>query len=155
MLLSSFIQVFKAYIKELRSGAVGVNSIWPILSALQADLAKNSPSTSTIFTVTEPSPPPADAVLFPIPNLRRTRTPDTSINIMQSSQMIPVLISLINGALRTNIIRKEVEQGAKDNRDVAKDAKEALRLENERWEEEKKTILGSNTRTVEVIISIH
>ena len=153
MLFSSFAQVFKAYIKELRSGAVGVNSIWPILSALQADLAKNFPSASIIFTVAEPSPPPADAALPSIPNLRHARAIDTSITIAQSSQMIPVFISLIDDALRTNIIRKEVEQGTKDNRDVAKDAKEALRLENERWEEERKTIVG-NARTPEVIVSI-
>jgi hypothetical protein len=51
--------------------------------------------------------------------------------------MIPVLISLIHSVLETASIREEIDQGIKDGRSIARDAKEAIKIENERWEKEK------------------
>jgi hypothetical protein len=61
--------------------------------------------------------------------------------------MIPVVISLIHTALQTSIIREELDQGLKDNKDYGRDAKEAMKIENERWEKERKTIeLGAKDK---------
>ena len=56
---------------------------------------------------------------------------------MHTAQMIPVLISLIHSVLETANIREEIDQGIRDARDIARDAKEAIKIENERWEKEK------------------
>ena len=56
---------------------------------------------------------------------------------MHTAQMIPVLISLIHSVLETADIREEIDQGIRDARDIARDAKEAIKIENERWEKEK------------------
>lgn len=54
--------------------------------------------------------------------------------------MIPVFVALINAALQTNAIKEEIEQGVKETRDVAKDAREAIKLETARWDQEKSTL---------------
>ena len=51
--------------------------------------------------------------------------------------MIPVLISHIHSVLETANIREEIDQGIRDARDIARDAKEATKIENERWEKGK------------------
>lgn len=51
--------------------------------------------------------------------------------------MIPVLVSLIHSVLETANIREEIDQGIKDARDIARDAKEAIKIENERWAKER------------------
>jgi len=56
---------------------------------------------------------------------------------VHTAQMIPVIISLIHLVLETAIVREEIDQGIRDARDIARDAKEATRIENERWEEQK------------------
>jgi hypothetical protein len=56
--------------------------------------------------------------------------------------MIPVIISLIHSVLRTANVREEIDQGVKDSRDIARDAKEAIKIENERWDRERNDIEG-------------
>jgi len=51
--------------------------------------------------------------------------------------MIPVLVSLMHQLLETAIIREAFDQGAKDAKDMTRDAKEATRIESERWEKER------------------
>lgn len=51
--------------------------------------------------------------------------------------MIPVLVSLIHSVLETANIREEIDQGIKDARDIARDAKEAIKIEKERWVKER------------------
>jgi DNA-binding ferritin-like protein len=51
--------------------------------------------------------------------------------------MIPVLISLIHSVLETANVREEIDQGIKDARDIARDAREAIKNENERWDKER------------------
>jgi hypothetical protein len=69
------------------------------------------------------------------PNVRPVE--ENIVNVVHTAQMIPVLISLIHSVLETANIREEIDQGIKDARDIARDAKEAIKIENERWEKEK------------------
>jgi hypothetical protein len=62
------------------------------------------------------------------------------VNIVNSSQMIPVLVSLVHSVLETALVREELDQGAKDAKDMTRDAKEATRIENERWEKERNSM---------------
>jgi hypothetical protein len=61
--------------------------------------------------------------------------------------MIPVVISLIHTALETSIIREELDQGLKDNKDYGRDAKEAMKLKmRDGRKRESPLKLGSRTR---------
>lgn len=51
--------------------------------------------------------------------------------------MIPVLLSLMHQVLETATVREELDQGAKDAKDMTREAKEATRIENDRWEKER------------------
>ncbi len=54
--------------------------------------------------------------------------------------MVPVLVSLIHSALETTTIREEIDQGTKDARDFGRDARDATRIESERWEQERNSM---------------
>jgi len=87
----------------------------------------------TPLTFPDPSPPPNSTVAT-ARSLRSLRQPENMVNVVSSSQMIPVLVSLANSVLGTVRIREELDQGAKDAKDMSCDAKEATRIESERWE---------------------
>lgn len=130
-----------------------MNKVWLALHTLRAkisqiispDVATNSKiSQGDTLWFPDPLPPSASATTR---SLRSVRMSTNTVNVFHSSQMIPVLISLIHTALETSIIREELEQGAKNNKEYARGAKEAIRIENERWEKEKKIIeVGSKDK---------
>jgi hypothetical protein len=139
--------MIKATTKEIRKGGVNLNKIWFALHALRAELAQViSPGATTnteaagekILTFPDPLPPSASATATR--SLRSVRLSTDTVNVFHSPQMIPVVLSLIHMALETSIIREELDQGLKDYKDYGRDAKEAMKLENERWEKERKTI---------------
>ncbi|KAF8972987.1 hypothetical protein BDZ97DRAFT_1752045 [Flammula alnicola] len=116
-----FPQIIKATVKELRSAGASLNKIWAGLASLRDGIASISTAGS-------------DASSEPF------RQSDNLVTVVNSVQMIPVLVSLIHSVLETAIIREEIDQGARDARDVARDVKDAIRMENERWEKERSTI---------------
>ena len=147
--------------KDLRTAGVNLNKLWSILSSLRDDVAKVAPVSTTnsggkLLRFPDPLPPPASVPTTR--SLRSIRVSNDMLNIVQSSQMIPVIVSLVHSALATRIIREEIEQGSKDNKDVFRDAKEALRIENERWEKERTTLevgVKDKARKAEVGIPDH
>ena len=48
--------------------------------------------------------------------------------------MIPVLVALTEAALETEVVRVEIEEGVKQGKDKAREGREGLKLEQERWE---------------------
>ena len=71
-------------------------------------------------------------------NVRPVEASEDIVKVVHTAQMIPVLISLIDSVLETANVREEIDQGIKDARDIARDAKEAIKIENERWDKERK-----------------
>ncbi|PPQ84593.1 hypothetical protein CVT25_015796 [Psilocybe cyanescens] len=137
-------RLIKATVKDLRSVGVNLNKIWVALAALRTDITNASSSEGSTITspvlgiktplsYPDPSPPPP-SVMANARSLRSLRQSDDSINIVNSIQMIPVLISLIHSALETALIREDIDQSMKDSRDFTRDAKEAMKIENERWD---------------------
>ncbi|KDR75076.1 hypothetical protein GALMADRAFT_156959 [Galerina marginata CBS 339.88] len=145
-------QMIKAAVKELRSSGVNLNRIWSVLASLRDDIANVSSSegstTSSLSDIEpplsfpDPLPPPAsDAVKAR--SLRNLRQSDNLVNVAHSVQMIPVLVSLIHSVLETAILREDLDQSMKDSKDFIRDAREATRIENERWDKERSAIEGS------------
>ena len=106
-----------------------------------ANLFSSAASTSGVqplvwvpLTFPDPLPGPLSAIQN-VRSLRNARPVEG--NVVYTAQMIPVLISLIHSVLETANIREEIDQGIRDARDIARDAKEAIKIENERWEKEK------------------
>lgn len=124
---------------------MSLNKIWTVLARMRDDVAhignlesdsgsNSSSDKEIVLTFPDPSPPPV-FVTNARRSLRQTDTPASMVT--HSTQMIPVLLSLIHSALETAIIHEEVDQGAKDARDFGHNARDATRIENERWEKER------------------
>lgn len=140
-------QRIKTTVKDLRSAGFNLNKIWNALFALREDItticasgSSDSSSKSVRFdiplTFPDPSPPPNSTVAT-ARSLRSLRQPENMANLVSSTQMIPVLLSLMHQVLETAIVREELDQGAKDAKDMTREAKEATRIESDRWEKER------------------
>ena len=125
---------------------MNLNKIWAILSRMRDDISNaycleaesaNTAGREAPLTFPDPSSPPVN-----VRNSRRSlrQSETTVIQVTHSTQMIPVLISLIHSTLETTTIREEIDQGTKDARDFGRDARDATRIESERWEQERNSM---------------
>lgn len=130
--------MLKASLKEFRSAGNNLNKMWAVLASLRDD-ATNSQADGAVSPLAfpDPSPPPISNAPS-APQRRSTRQTGKPVNVIHSFQMIPVLVFMINSVLETVVIREDLDQCVKDSKDFARDAREATRLENDRWEKEKR-----------------
>ncbi|KAJ7262225.1 hypothetical protein B0H12DRAFT_321480 [Mycena haematopus] len=128
--------------KEMRAAGVGLSKMWLILSCLRDSLDASEPDTGdddaaseqsdTIPSFPDPLPLPDSA----ISSARRTRSAGSLI--VDTVQMIPVVLGLIDAVVESTVIRAEIDKGAKESKDVAREVKDAMRNANDRWEKAKK-----------------
>jgi hypothetical protein len=62
--------------------------------------------------------------------------------------MVPVLVALTETAMRTDIVRENIETAVKDGKEWLKEVREECKRENERWDAERKA-LGGDEKTNE------
>ncbi|KAJ6593853.1 hypothetical protein B0H19DRAFT_1246592 [Mycena capillaripes] len=126
--------------KEMRAPGVGLSKLWQILSSLRDSLDASEPDTGddadsddsdTIPSFPDPLPLPDSAVN----TSRRTRS--TGSLIVDTIQMIPVILGLIDAVVESATIRAEIDKGAKESKDLAREIKDATRNANDRWEKAK------------------
>ena len=150
LVLIQFEQEIKTAIKTIRSAGASLNKIWLNLFSLRdnvANLFSSATSTSDAqpvvwvpLTFPDPLPAPSSAVQS-VRSLRNVApVAKNTVNVMLTAQMIPVIISFIHSVLETASVREEIDQGVRDAKDIARDAKEAIRIENERWNQERKNM---------------
>ncbi|KAJ7132798.1 hypothetical protein C8R43DRAFT_649398 [Mycena crocata] len=127
--------------KEMRAAGVGLSKIWQILSSLRDSLDASEPDSDdktdsddseTIPSFPDPLPLPESA----INSSRRTRS--TGSLIVDTVQMIPVVLGLIDAVVESTVIRAEIDRGAKESKDLARQVKDGVRNANDRWEKAKK-----------------
>ncbi|KAJ7725870.1 hypothetical protein DFH07DRAFT_931382 [Mycena maculata] len=126
--------------KEMRAAGLGLAKIWQILSSLRDCLDASEPDSDgedSDDSETTPSFPDP----FPLPDSainssRRTRSAGSLI--VDTVQMIPVILGLIDAVVESTVIRAEIEKGAKESKDLAREVKDATRNANDAWEKAKK-----------------
>lgn len=119
--------------------------MWSYLVVLRNNVASLSLSTaptsgaesSVPLTFPDPLAAPSSAVQSRRSLRHGVNSVDT-VNIVHTAQMIPVIVSLIHSVLETADVREEIDQGLRDARDIARNAREATRIENEKWAIERK-----------------
>ncbi|CAK5281513.1 unnamed protein product [Mycena citricolor] len=128
-------------IKDLKGAGVGLGKMWQILSSTRdaldasepgSDDGNESDESETVPSFPDPMPLPDSA----ISNSRRTRS--TGSFIVDTVQMIPVVLGLIDAVLETSVIRTELDNGAKESKDVSRDVKDAIRHANDLWDKSRK-----------------
>jgi hypothetical protein len=132
-----------------------LNKIWAILSTLRDSLdgsgsessdTSSSSDSEMILTFPDPLPPPASVAVYNTRNTRSSKVTGnagTPVYVVNSAQMVPVLVALTDAALETEDVREEIESGVKDGREKVREARECGKKENERWEKEKKDTEGA------------
>ncbi|KAJ2916808.1 hypothetical protein MD484_g3609, partial [Candolleomyces efflorescens] len=91
------------------------------------------------FTIAEPLPPSEHFFASARRSTRTmTSTLPNSVAIHSSVQLIPVILSLIDLTLRMPSIREALDEGPKTTKEIYRQAREALKLEGERWDAVKK-----------------
>lgn len=127
------VRMVKEAIKAIRTGGPNLTRIWSLLASLRESLGQ----VGNVFTfdLSDPLPPPTTAIY------RSTRSGQqgsaSEIHIASSAQLVQVILELLEMSLHAPVIREAIEVGATDEKELAKDAKDAVNKENTRWKEAK------------------
>ena len=115
--------------------------MWAALATLRdwqenASTSSRSPPTSLPLSFPDPLPPPESVSII------RTRSGANqsntgSIDVLRTAQLVPVISALVNAAVESEAVRQELEVGTQESKERVKEAREANRIENERFEREK------------------
>ncbi|KAL0068742.1 hypothetical protein AAF712_004071 [Marasmius tenuissimus] len=152
---SSAALVIKKAMKEIRSAGVNLTRIWSSLADLRDVLcAPDDDNKSThsddsessedriIIEFPDPLPPPEDAQVNSVVRSTRSSTSNeakSSITIVNSYQLVPVIVGLIETVIESYTIREELEDGTKYGKEITRDVREGIKGENEKWEKLKQT----------------
>ncbi|KAA1471774.1 hypothetical protein DENSPDRAFT_837845 [Dentipellis sp. KUC8613] len=123
----------KAAIRDLRSAGANLNRMWAALASLQSSLEPiNLSRPDTPFlSLPDPLPPPASAHIV---STRSGQLHTTGVQIVNSAQFLPVVNALVEAAMRTQVIREDIDSGAKEMKETVKAERERSKDEKERWE---------------------
>ncbi|KAH7914107.1 hypothetical protein BJ138DRAFT_1144417 [Hygrophoropsis aurantiaca] len=130
----------KIAMKRVRDSGGNLNKIWVALSALRInsnDFDASSSSSASLepgsgLAFPDPLPAPSSATII------RTRSgTGTSLTVVRSAQLVPVVAALIDMAVDSADIRAVLDAGVQESKERAKEAKEAIRMENDRYDQEK------------------
>ena len=144
-MLKVLAQPISQAIKDIRDSGVNLNKIWAVLSGLR-DAIEADTKTCIPLTYPDPLPPPADTVIY---NTRTTRSAgastgvDNSVVIIHPAQLVPVVEALVEAACDTNTVREELDRSAKEMKELARDVRDWIKSENERWDAERKDLEAS------------
>ncbi|KAJ3733597.1 hypothetical protein DFJ43DRAFT_216290 [Lentinula guzmanii] len=143
---SSATLVMKNAMKDIRNSGVNLTKIWAILSSLRTNMGRpevsegriqreenhgsddESSEDRIIFEFPDPLPAPANH------NIRSTRSITTdTLPVVDSSQMVPVIVGLIETVLESHAIRIALDDGTKEGKEKHQESRELVKLENELW----------------------
>lgn len=154
------LRMTKEALKSVRSGGANMTRIWTSLASLRESLGQVGNVYE--FDLSDPLPPPTTAVFRSTRSGQQGSTSD--IHIASSAQLVQVVSELIEMSLHSPVIRDAIEAGAADEKELGKEAKEAVNKENTRWKEAKasketkgdhKAQKGQHDQTVQSIEYAH
>ncbi|KAF8629220.1 hypothetical protein AX17_005803 [Amanita inopinata Kibby_2008] len=128
----------RASMKELRFAGSNLGKIWNVLEALRKDATNLGVNPSRneriLLTFPDPLPPPASAIVRQTRSMRGAGDALHRVRVTCSGQMLPVITALVELATDSSTVREEIERGIREAKDLVRKGKEAIRVENERWE---------------------
>ncbi|KAF8627803.1 hypothetical protein AX15_004229 [Amanita polypyramis BW_CC] len=117
-------EAIKSSIKEIQSTGANLNKIWSALQSLRSTTLSTARSSidyeRLYFMFPDPLPPPASATIHQTRSTRNTANAQRNLHITCSGQMIPILTALIDVAIATNAIRREIETGLNEAKEFSK-----------------------------------
>jgi DNA-binding transcriptional MerR regulator len=133
-------------VKNMRNIGFSLSKVYSTLLEWQESVVEATEVSSSgddvsndSFSIAEPLPPSEHFFASARRSTRTmTSTLPNSVAIHSSAQLIPVVLSLIDLTLQLSSIREALEEGPKTTREIYRQAREALKLEGERWDTVKK-----------------
>ncbi|KAL0956305.1 hypothetical protein HGRIS_002462 [Hohenbuehelia grisea] len=124
-------------IQSMRSSGSNLWKVYSILASLRDEGERS-------LSFPEPLPGPSASML------RVTRHmvgASNVVNISFSAQMVPIVLALQDAAMMSHGVREEIENGVNQGKEVVRDVREAVKAENERWDQEKVKDLDQGSYT--------
>lgn len=106
------------------------------MSETGSNASDGSSDSDTVPTFPDPLPPPVNAILAR--STRSVANNENSVVIVNSAQMVPVIVGLIDAVMESAFVRSEIDEGTKMGKEAKREAKECAKIEEERWDAEKK-----------------
>lgn len=145
-------QLIAEALEELRASGANLTKVWAALSSLRDSLVESpapSAAVKSLSNLPDPLPPPPSASRY---NTRTTRNATiASVFIAQSTQLVPVLSVLTEAALRTELVRAELEGGVKEGKEKLRESKELMKNETERWDKIKEKETNHKCKEVSLL----
>ena len=134
--------------KEIRSSGINLTKMWSSLYDLRDVLrAPEDDNKSThsddsessedriIIEFPDPLPPPEGTQVDATRSTRSvSNKAESSVTIVNTHQLIPVIVGLIETVVESHTIREELEDGIKRGKEITRDMREGIKRENEKWE---------------------
>lgn len=118
-------------IKTIKASGANLNRVWITLLELRQGLR---PKPTLVFS--DPLPPPATATVRTTRSGMQSKDANT-VYIANSAQLIPVIQDLIEASFESPDIRDALEEAASEEKELGKEAREAIAKENARWKDMK------------------
>ncbi|EGO25642.1 hypothetical protein SERLADRAFT_448603 [Serpula lacrymans var. lacrymans S7.9] len=131
-----------AAIKEIRHSGANLNKLWAELSSLRDGwsrtiaISSSSASSGKRLTFPDPLPPPESATVHQTRS-GAAQVNATGVNVVRTAQLVPILHALVDAVIDTDAVREELDSGLQEAKERAREAREGLKRENERFEQEK------------------
>ncbi|KAL1744771.1 hypothetical protein HDZ31DRAFT_37841 [Schizophyllum fasciatum] len=139
-------QKFQRAIKDLKQSGVGLGKLWSVLEALRESfrgpdsgvgISADADDEDTTFRLPDPLP-------LPDGTAKRTRQMRnrTGIVVAQTAQLVPVVAALVEAASATRVVHDVLDEGAQEVKERTREMRDALKVENARWDTERKAKNG-------------
>ncbi|KAH9951550.1 hypothetical protein B0H21DRAFT_716488 [Amylocystis lapponica] len=126
-------KAIKDSIKDIRASGGNLTKIWAALASLRDELELRR--HKLVLDFPDPLPPPVSATFHNTRSGNQVKGIEANVYVACSAQLIPVIASLLESTLQTKVIRAELERGAAEEKELAKQVKEAVNKENAKYKD--------------------
>ncbi|THU95371.1 hypothetical protein K435DRAFT_966477 [Dendrothele bispora CBS 962.96] len=145
---SSAARVMKLAMKDIRGSGANLTKMFAVLADLRDKLgypeeksASSDDSESSedriIIEFPDPLPPPRISS-----SVRTRNAADSSLQVVSTAQLIPVVLGLIETVTESFTVRNEIEEGIKEGKEKTRETRDTIKNENDKWEGLKKHLEG-------------
>lgn len=141
-------QKIQGAMKDARQTGVTLSKLWSVLETLRDSLRgpdagfganADADDEDTVLHLPDPLP-------LAVGTMHMTRKVRGSAGhvVGQSAQLVPVVAALVEAACATRAVHDTLDDGVQDAKEQGREMRDALKIENERWDTVRKTLGGKD-----------
>lgn len=123
----------------VKDSGANLNKVWGALSALRECVRDVSGRRlpGRIPRLPDPLPPPTSISLIKTRSGAKIQDDTGVTNVYRTAQLVPVISALVEAAMKSDAVKREIDDGLDEMKKKAKEAREAVRKENDLYEQAK------------------